>query len=116
VAGGAITATATWSAPADGASVITGYIVRALRMSGTGTVLQTITSPVQPATARSLPQTGSYRLHGAGQERGGHQPAVAPVEPGGWSVAARTGMSPRPPREGPVIFEVPGPFVATGAE
>jgi hypothetical protein len=66
VAGGAITATASWAAPADGGSAITGYIVRALRMSSTGTVLQTITSSVQPATARSLqmtlPQTGNYRF------------------------------------------------------
>ncbi len=66
VAGGAITASATWTAPADGGSPITGYRVRALRMSTTGTVLQTITSAVQPAAARSitmtLPQTGNYRF------------------------------------------------------
>ncbi len=66
VAGGAITASATWTAPADGGSPITGYRIRALRMSTTGTVLQTITSAVQPAAARSitmtLPQTGNYRF------------------------------------------------------
>lgn len=66
VAGGAITATAAWTAPADGGSPITGYIVRALRMSSTGTVLATTTSAVQPATARklqmTLPVTGNYRF------------------------------------------------------
>jgi hypothetical protein len=66
VAGGAITASATWTAPADGGSPITGYVVRALRMSSTGSVLQTITPAVQPASARSLqmtlPQTGNYRF------------------------------------------------------
>jgi hypothetical protein len=48
VAGGAMTATASWTAPADGGSAITGYIVRALRMSSTGSVLQTITSSCSP--------------------------------------------------------------------
>jgi Fibronectin type III domain len=66
-AGGAITATATWAAPAStGGSPITGYRVSALRMSSTGTVLSTTVSPVQLATARSyamtLPTAGSYRF------------------------------------------------------
>ena len=67
VTGGTITATAKWSAPAvNGGSAITGYKVRALRMSSTGTVLATTVSAVQPATARSLqmtlPVTGRYRF------------------------------------------------------
>jgi hypothetical protein len=65
-AGGAITATANWSAPANnGGTAITGYVVRALRMSANGTVLATTTSAVQPATARSLEMTlqaGNYRF------------------------------------------------------
>jgi hypothetical protein len=67
VAGGAITATAAWTPPANtGGSPITGYVVRALRMSAAGAVLATTTSAVQPATARSLqmtlPVTGNYRF------------------------------------------------------
>jgi len=65
VAGGAITATASWVPPTStGGSAITGYVVRALRMSSTGTVLAT-TAFNQPATARSLQMTltsGSYRF------------------------------------------------------
>ncbi len=55
VAGGTVTATANWAAPAStGGSAITGYVVRALRMSATGAVLGTTTSAVQPASARTL--------------------------------------------------------------
>jgi IgA Peptidase M64/Fibronectin type III domain len=67
VSGGAITATARWSPPSStGGSPITGYRVRALRMSSTGAVLSTTTSAVLPASARSLvmtlPQFGNYRF------------------------------------------------------
>jgi len=66
-AGGAVTAKATWSAPTStGSSAVTGYVVRALRLSSTGTVLSTTTSARQPATARALsmtvPTAGSYRF------------------------------------------------------
>jgi hypothetical protein len=66
IAGGAITATATWSPPAStGGSEITAYEVRALRMSDTGTVLGR-TTVRQPGTARSvemtLPRVASYRF------------------------------------------------------
>lgn len=65
-AGGAITATAQWNPPAsNGGSAVTGYRVRALRMSATGTVLATTTSAVQPGSARQLTmrlQAGNYRF------------------------------------------------------
>ena len=65
-AGGAITATAVWNPPAStGGSAVTGYRVRALRMSATGTVLATTTSAIQPGPARHLTMTlqpGTYRF------------------------------------------------------
>jgi hypothetical protein len=65
-AGGAVTATAQWNPPAnDRGSAVTGYRVRALRISATGTVLATTTSAVQPGSARQLTmtlQTGNYRF------------------------------------------------------
>jgi hypothetical protein len=65
--GAPINATARWTPPTStGGSAITGYVVRALRMSSTGTVLSTTTSAVQPASARSLvmtlPVAGNYRF------------------------------------------------------
>jgi hypothetical protein len=65
--GGAITATARWTAPANnGGSIITGYRVTALRLSAAGAVLQTTVSAVQPAGATSLsmtlPVAGNYRF------------------------------------------------------
>jgi len=64
--GGAITATATWAAPAtNGGSAITGYRVTALRLVN-GVVQSTTVSDIRPATARSfaitLPTTGNYRF------------------------------------------------------
>jgi hypothetical protein len=66
-AGGAITARATWSPPpTDGGAPVTGYRVRALRMSSSGAVLSTTVSDVQSASARSLsmtlPRKGQYRF------------------------------------------------------
>ncbi len=67
VAGGAITAKAAWFPSSNtGGSPITGYRLRALRMSSSGTVVSTTTSAAQPATARSLsmtlPTPGNYRF------------------------------------------------------
>jgi hypothetical protein len=56
--GGAITATARWTPPTNtGGSAINGYIVVAQRMSPTGVVLGSTTSPVQASTTRALTMT-----------------------------------------------------------
>ena len=64
-AGGAITATANWTAPAStGGSPITGYRVSALRMSAAGAVLATTVINVGP-TVRTVSPTlvaGNYRF------------------------------------------------------
>ena len=80
-AGGTVTATANWNAPAsDGGSAVTGYVVRALRVSATGTVLATTTSPIQPASARQLTMTlpaGSYRFTVQARNKSGSSPQSA---------------------------------------
>ena len=48
-----------------GGSAVTGYVVRALRIAATGTVLATTSSPIQAGSARQLTmtlQTGNYRF------------------------------------------------------
>jgi hypothetical protein len=66
LAGGLIQARATWTAPAaTGGAPITGYVVRAFRLNAAGTVVATVTSATQPATARALTMTlpaGNYRF------------------------------------------------------
>ena len=77
-AGGTVTATANWTAPTStGGSTITGYTVRALRMSATGTVLATTTSVVQPGSARQLTMTlptGNYRFTAQASNKAGSGP------------------------------------------
>jgi len=66
IPGGSIVATAHWTMPTgNGGSAVTGYVVRALRMSSTGAVLATTTSAVQPGSAQQLTMTlpaGNYRF------------------------------------------------------
>jgi hypothetical protein len=80
-AGGAITATARWNAPTnDGGAGVSGYVVRALRMSSTGSVVSTTTSAVQPASARQLTMTlpaGNYRFTVAARSKAGSGPQSA---------------------------------------
>jgi hypothetical protein len=65
-AGGALTATAQWSPPtSNGGSAITGYVVTALRMSTTGSVLSRTDSPLLGAGSRTRTFTlpaGNYRF------------------------------------------------------
>ena len=80
-AGGAITATANWNIPtSNGGSAVTGYVVRALRMSASGSVLATTTSAVQPGSARQLTmtlQTGNYRFTSTASNKAGSGPQSA---------------------------------------
>jgi len=80
-AGGAITATAQWNPPAgNGGSAVTGYRVRALRISAAGTVLATTTSAIQPGSARQLTMTlpaGNYRFTAQAINKAGPGPKSA---------------------------------------
>ena len=65
--GGAITAKARWSSPSStGGSAITGYYVRAHRMSTTGAILSTKVSGLRSPSSRAynmpLPRKGKYRF------------------------------------------------------
>jgi hypothetical protein len=84
-AGGTITATANWNAPTNnGGSALTGYVVRALRISSTGTVLATTTSTVQPGSARTLTMTlqaGNYRFTVQANNKAGSSPQSARSNP-----------------------------------
>jgi hypothetical protein len=80
-AGGTVTATAHWNAPtSNGGAAVTGYVVRALRISTTGTVLATTTSPVQAGAARQLTMTlpaGNYRFTVQASNKAGTGPQSA---------------------------------------
>src|SRR4029453_4478142 len=80
-AGGAVTATANWNSPTtNGGSAVTGYVVRALRMSASGVVLATTTSAVQPGSARQLTMTlqaGNYRFTVQAINKAGSGPTSA---------------------------------------
>jgi glucose/arabinose dehydrogenase len=80
-AGGTVTATANWNAPAsNGGATVTGYVVRALRISATGTVLATTASPVQAGTTRQLTMSlpsGNYRFTIQASNKAGTGPQSA---------------------------------------
>jgi hypothetical protein len=81
-AGGAITATARWSAPTStGGSAITGYRVTAYRLAANGSVLGTTTSPTLSASLQAyamiLPATGSYSFTVVAINAYGTSPASA---------------------------------------
>src|SRR5262249_51795062 len=79
--GGTITATARWNPPAsNGGAAVTGDVVRALRLSTTGTVLAAATSPVQAGSARQLTMTlptGNYRFTVQASNKAGTGPQSA---------------------------------------
>jgi hypothetical protein len=59
---------------------VTGYVVRALRISVNGTVLATTTSAVQPGSAQQLTmtlQTGTYRFTVQAKNKAGSGPQSA---------------------------------------
>jgi titin len=67
VAGGTVSASVLWSAPAaDGGTPITGYRVIAYEVDSVGRVVNRVTGPQLPASRRSyemlLPRAGRYRL------------------------------------------------------
>ena len=80
-AGGTVSATAHWNTPAsNGGAAVTGYRVRALRISATGTVLATTVSTVQPESARALTMTlpaGKYRFTVQAKNKAGSGPQSA---------------------------------------
>ncbi len=86
-AGGALTATANWAAPAtNGGSAITGYRVFALRLNAAGAVLSTTQSAVLPAGARTLSMTlaaGNYRFQVTAINAQWPERAVGTLQPGG---------------------------------
>jgi hypothetical protein len=80
-AGGAVTASPHWNAPvSNGGAPVTGYVVRALRISPSGAVLATTNSAVQPGSSRKLTMTlqaGRYRFTVQAINKAGSSPQSA---------------------------------------
>jgi hypothetical protein len=82
--GGAVTATARWSAPGNGGHALTGYKVLAERLNGSGRVVKVFSTRLLSAGSRSASlrlTKGKYRFRVVAYNRVGASPVSAPSRP-----------------------------------